>query len=157
MPENFDTSFCEKIAKICGRECIIAKEGEEIKSGTIYFAPSEKHLTFRNFEGKIKIVLDDSPPINFCKPAVDPMFKSLAKIYGKNTFAIILTGIGNDGLEGAKEIAEQGGTVISQDKETSVVWGMPAAVAKAGICNAILPLDKIADFIIEYSFGKVRR
>jgi two-component system chemotaxis response regulator CheB len=157
LPENFDTSFCEKITKISGRECIIAQEGDELKAGTIYFAPSEKHLTFRKYEGKVKIYIDDSPPVNFCKPAVDPMFKSLAKIYGKNTFAIILTGIGNDGLEGAKEIAEQGGTVISQDKETSVVWGMPAAVAKAGICNAILPIDKIADFIIEYSFGKVRR
>lgn len=157
LPENFDESFCEKISKISARECVIAKEGDILKPGTIYFAPSEKHLIFRKYEGNIKIVIDDSEPVNFCKPAVDPMFKSLAKIFGKSTFAIVLTGIGNDGLEGAKEIVEQGGTIIAQDKETSVVWGMPAAVAKAGVCNAILPLDKIADFIIEYSFGKVRR
>jgi two-component system chemotaxis response regulator CheB len=157
LPENFDTSFSEKISKISGKECIIAKEGEHLKNGVIYFAPAEKHLTFREYDGLKKIVIDDSEPVNFCKPAVDPMFNSLAKLCGKNTFAIILTGIGSDGLEGSKKIAEQGGTVICQDKETSIVWGMPAAVAKAGICNAILPLDKIADFIVEYSFGKVRR
>ncbi len=156
LPENFDVSFSSKIAEMSGRNCIIPINDTELEPGNIYFAPSGKHLRITRKDGKVVTELDDSPPINFCKPSVDPMFLSIAKVYKKNVLAIVLTGIGSDGLEGAKEIVAQQGTVIAQDKETSVVWGMPGAVSKAGLCSAILPLNEVAEFIKEYSFGKVR-
>ncbi len=156
IPEKFDESFAARIEQTSGRKIVIAKDKKLIESGVVYFAPSNKHLTVTSKGSSKYTTLDNSPPVNFCKPAVDPMFKSAAAAYGKNVMAIVLTGIGSDGLEGAKAIIAAGGVVIAQDKESSVVWGMPGAVAKAGICTEILPLDDIARFIKEYSFGKVR-
>lgn len=156
LPEKFDESFASKIAEASGRKCIVVTGGEVLHPGEIYFAPSKKHLKLVRKDGKIITELDDSPPINFCKPAVDPMFASVAKVFKKNVLALVLTGIGSDGLEGAKEIVKNEGTVIAQDKDSSVVWGMPAAVSKEGLCSAILPLDEIADFVKEFSFGKIR-
>jgi len=156
IPENFDESFTNKISDIGNRKCVTASDGQELEAGTIYFAPSEKHMLIKSVNDKKIIALDDSAPINFCKPSVDPMLKSVAKLYKNTAMALILTGIGSDGLEGAKDISSVGGAVIAQDKKTSVVWGMPSAVAKEGICNAILPLGEIAGFLKEYSFGKIR-
>lgn len=156
IPENFDKSFSNKIEMAAKRKCKMAEDGEILEAGIIYFAPSERHFTISKRAGKKYAVIDDSPPVNFCKPAVDPMFKSAAKAYGKNVLAIVFTGIGNDGLEGAKDIVSNGGAIIAQDRETSIVWGMPAAVAKAELCSAILPLNEIAAFVKEYSFGKIR-
>ncbi len=89
------------------------------------------------------IALDQGPEINFCRPAVDPMFETAAQIYRSSLLACILTGMGSDGANGGRAIASAGGAVIAQDEETSVVWGMPGAAAAAGICSAILPLDEI--------------
>jgi two-component system chemotaxis response regulator CheB len=89
------------------------------------------------------IVLDDGPPVNFCKPAVDPLFSSAIDVWQGSTLAVILTGMGSDGTRGGKEIVAAGGSVIAQDEATSVVWGMPGAAANAGICAAILPLNQI--------------
>ena len=93
--------------------------------------------------GGAQIALDQGPEVNFCRPAVDPMFESAAKIYRSGILAIILTGMGQDGSQGAKIISQAGGSIIAQDEETSVVWGMPRAAANAGVCSAILPLPQI--------------
>ena len=94
-------------------------------------------------DGGTVLHIYDGPAINYCKPAVDPLFESVEKIYGPAVLALVLTGMGHDGAKGAKMIADAGGSVIAQDEATSVVWGMPGAAAEAGACAAILPLDVI--------------
>jgi two-component system chemotaxis response regulator CheB len=89
------------------------------------------------------IALGDDPPVNFCRPSIDLLMKSAAQVFGAASLALILTGMGSDGSNGAAEIAAAGGSVIAQDEETSVVWGMPRAVALAGLCSAVLPLRQI--------------
>jgi two-component system chemotaxis response regulator CheB len=90
------------------------------------------------------VALGDGPPVNFCKPAVDPLFSSAARVWGPSILAVILTGMGSDGAHGAGDIVAAGGSVIAQDEASSVVWGMPGAAAHAGVCSAIMPLDQIA-------------
>ena len=90
--------------------------------------------------GQATIALDDGPPVNFCKPAVDPLFSSAAQTFGSAVLAVVLTGMGSDGTHGARAIAAAGGSVIAQDEATSVVWGMPGSAAQAGVCSAVLPL-----------------
>jgi two-component system chemotaxis response regulator CheB len=95
-------------------------------------------------EGNAVIVIDDGPLVNFCKPAVDPLFSSAATVWGAKAMALVLTGMGADGLAGAKDIVAAGGAVIAQDEASSVVWGMPGQVAMAGLCSAVLPVNEIA-------------
>ena len=99
------------------------------------------------------IVLDDGPLINFCKPAVDPLFSSAAEVWGGKCLAVVLTGMGCDGTRGANSIVSAGGAVIAQDEATSVVWGMPGSVAQAGLCASVLPLDQIAPKVIRLFSG----
>ncbi len=157
LPENFDSIFAKKLSDVSGLKSKVAEENDIVEPGTIYVAPGNFHMAVtKSIGGEIRISIIDSPSINFCKPSVDVLFSSAAKIWKANLFAVILTGIGNDGLEGATEIANNGGGVIAQNEETSIVWGMPGAVVKAGICNDILSIDKIAEFLKSYSFGKIR-
>jgi two-component system chemotaxis response regulator CheB len=102
-----------------------------------------------------RIVLHDGAAMNFCKPAVDPLFSSAAAVWGAGALAVVLTGMGSDGLQGARDIAAAGGNVIAQDEATSVVWGMPGSVARAGVCTAILPIDAIAAQIDQLYLGEV--
>jgi two-component system chemotaxis response regulator CheB len=97
--------------------------------------------------------INKNPPENFCRPAVDPMLRSIAKVYGGKVLFVMLTGMGQDGLKGARELTDAGGTVIAQDEATSVVWGMPGAVATAGLCSAVLPLSDIAPCIRKFISG----
>jgi two-component system chemotaxis response regulator CheB len=99
------------------------------------------------------IALDDGPPVNFCKPAVDPLFTSAIDIWQGGVLAVILTGMGSDGMRGGKQIVAAGGSVIAQDEASSVVWGMPGAAAQAGICAAVLPLQQIAPKLVRLFAG----
>jgi two-component system chemotaxis response regulator CheB len=103
--------------------------------------------------GTASIALDDGALINFCKPAVDPLFSSAADVWGPRNLAVVLTGMGSDGSRGAADIVAAGGTVIAQDEATSVVWGMPGTVAHAGLCSAVLPLEQIAPQIVRMFGG----
>lgn len=94
------------------------------------------------------MALNQNPPENFCRPSVDPMLRSVANLYGARALVTILTGMGADGLEGSKVIVEKGGTVIAQDEQSSVVWGMPGAVATAGICSMVKPVNELADYVV---------
>ncbi|MBV9346691.1 MAG: chemotaxis response regulator protein-glutamate methylesterase [Pseudolabrys sp.] len=143
MPPTFTTIMAEQIARVSGRPAHEARDGEEINSGTIYLAPGGKHMRAKRREGTAVIELEDGPLINFCKPAVDPMFASAAEVWGNWVCAVVLTGMGSDGLRGAQAITAAGGSVIAQDETSSVVWGMPGAVAQAGLCSAILPINEI--------------
>jgi two-component system chemotaxis response regulator CheB len=100
-----------------------------------------------------EIAIDDGPLINFCKPAVDPLFSSAAATWGGACLALVLTGMGSDGVRGAAEIVAAGGGVVAQDEASSVVWGMPGSVANAGLCSAILPLDQIAPRVVRLFSG----
>ena len=143
MPPTFTTILAEHVAKSCGRACKEAEDGEIIMPGRIYVAPGARHLVLEEVDGAVCAKLDDSPPINFCKPSVDPMFRSAADIFGSSALGIVLTGMGHDGCEGARAIADAGGNVFAQDRESSVIWGMPGAAVAAGVCCAVLPLPQI--------------
>jgi two-component system chemotaxis response regulator CheB len=97
--------------------------------------------------GNRVIKLNQNPPENFCRPAADPMLRSLVEVYGSRLFVAVLTGMGSDGFKGCQVVVEKGGAVISQDEATSVVWGMPAAVAEGGLCHAVLPIDQLGPYI----------
>ena len=103
--------------------------------------------------GQPVITLDDGPPVNFCKPAVDPLFQSATEIWGNAILAVILTGMGHDGTRGAASIVTQGGSLIAQDEATSVVWGMPGPAANAGVCSAVLPIDQIGPKLVRLFQG----
>ncbi len=145
MPPTFTAILAEHLERLAGHPAGEAQDGEEINAGRIYIAPGGRHMKVaRRDKGTAVIALDDGPMVNFCKPAVNPLFASAAEVWGPKVMALVLTGMGRDGLHGAQAIVAAGGYVMAQDEETSVVWGMPGQVAHAGICSAILPLNEIA-------------
>ena len=144
MPPTFTAILAEHLARIAKCPVREAQEGEEINAGTIYLAPGGKHMKVTRRDGIAVIAIDDGPLVNFCKPAVDPLFASAAAVWGPKVLALVLTGMGSDGLRGAQAIVAAGGNVMAQDEATSVVWGMPGQVAHAGLCSAVLPLNEIA-------------
>lgn len=153
MPRTFTNLLAEQISARAGLVATEARDGMPLQAGCVYLAPGGHHLLFQRQGNQILCQLGGGPPENFCKPAVDPMLRSLVNILGRNVLAVILTGMGHDGLAGCRLLAKSGGLVIAQDEATSVVWGMPGAVAAAGICHAILPLDQIAASIVSLAGG----
>lgn len=148
MPENFTKILAQNIEQVVQKKCAEAIDGETVKDNQIYIAPGNYHLTIRReASGKIVTRLDQNPLVNFCRPAVDPMLESLSDIYEDKLMTIILTGMGQDGRKGCQKSSKNGGSIIAQDEQTSIVWGMPGSVAKEGICDAILPLEEISPFI----------
>jgi two-component system, chemotaxis family, protein-glutamate methylesterase/glutaminase len=154
MPPTFTTIMAEHLASLTSRPVREALEGEEVNAGTIYIAPGGKHMKVVRRNGIAVIALDDGPLVNFCKPAVDPLFASAAEVWGGKALGLVLTGMGSDGLRGAQSIAAAGGAVMAQDEASSVVWGMPGSVANAGICSAVLPLTEIAPRLIRLFAGE---
>jgi two-component system chemotaxis response regulator CheB len=144
MPPTFTAILAEHLERVAKRPVHEAKDGETIQSGSVYLAPGGKHMSVARRDGTAVIAIDDGPLVNFCKPAVDPLFSSAATVWGPKVLALVLTGMGHDGLEGAKEVVAAGGAVLAQDEASSVVWGMPGQVAMAGICSAVLPINEIA-------------
>jgi len=140
MPPTFTTVLAEHLTRVSGRPVHEAEHEEAIAAGGIYVAPGGRHMrVVRGAAGPV-VALGNDPPINFCRPSIDPLLTSAAQVWGARSLALILTGMGSDGANGAAAIAAAGGSVIAQDEETSVVWGMPRAVALAGLCSAVLPL-----------------
>jgi two-component system chemotaxis response regulator CheB len=119
-------------------------EGEELKPGTAWIAPGDYHMVLEKTAGGARIALNQQQPENSCRPTVDRLFRSALQIYGAATLGVILTGMGQDGLKGCEQIAAAGGQILAQDEASSVVWGMPGFVARAGLAEKILPLDQIA-------------
>ena len=152
MPPTFTTVLAEHLARISGRTVREAEHGEAVVAGSVYVAPGGRHMRVARGRSGISIVLSDDPPINFCKPAVDPLLASASASWGAGTLAVILTGMGADGADGAQKVVAAGGSVIAQDEATSAVWGMPRAVAQAGLCSAVLPLPEIG-LVVERLFS----
>lgn len=147
MPATFTTILAEHITRQCGVQCAEAKEGEVIVGGRAYVAPGDFHMLVVQKNGQNCLTLTKDPPENFCRPAVDPMLRSIVRAYGKRVLVTILTGMGHDGQRGSETVVQAGGAVLGQDEPSSVVWGMPGAVANAGLCSAVLPLKEIGPYI----------
>ncbi len=144
MPPTFTTILAEHLTRVSDRRVQEAVDGEIVKAGRVYIAPGGLHMRVARHGANVVIALDNGPQVNFCKPAVDPMFMSAIDVWQNDILAVILTGMGSDGMRGGKDIVAAGGNVIAQDEATSVVWGMPGSAAQAGICAAVLPLNQIA-------------
>jgi two-component system, chemotaxis family, protein-glutamate methylesterase/glutaminase len=153
MPPTFTTILAEHLARSSHRPAHEGVHGEIVKAGQIYLAPGGCHMRVVRQGANIAIALDDGPAVNFCKPAVDPLFTSAIDVWQGGILAVVLTGMGSDGMRGGREIVAAGGNVIAQDEATSVVWGMPGAAAQAGICSAILPLNQIAPKLVRLFSG----
>ena len=144
MPATFTAILAERLGKIAGVPSREGIDGEPVQPGHIYVAPGGLHMALQSKGTDVSLRVYDGEMINFCKPAVDPLFDSVSKIYSRSALAVVLTGMGADGANGSVTIANAGGTVMAQDEATSVVWGMPGAAAQAGACAAVLPLDLLA-------------
>lgn len=147
MPELFTQMLAERLARSCTLPVSEAGEGEAVVPGHIFIARGNWHMEIAGSTrsgNPAKVHLTQTPPLNHCRPAVDVLFRSAATIYRSGVLAAVLTGMGTDGLAGARAIRERGGTVLAQDAATSVVWGMPGAVVQAGLAQRILPLQLIA-------------
>jgi two-component system chemotaxis response regulator CheB len=153
MPATFTTILAEHLNRLVAGRCAEGVDGEVVRNDRIYIAPGDNHLVLAQEEGRKVIRLNQDPPENFCRPAVDPMFRSVAALYGSRVLAVVLTGMGSDGLRGGREIIESGGVMIAQDEASSVVWGMPGAVATDGLCSAVLPLPEIGPAIMRKAAG----
>ena len=154
MPRTFTPILAEHIRKLGGLPCAEARDGEALQAGNIYLAPGDRHLLVERVPARLGAIgpattglqarLTEDPQENFCRPSVDPMLRSAAAACDGRVLVAMLTGMGHDGLAGTRRVIEAGGTAIAQDEATSVVWGMPGAVAQAGLCHAVLPLTEIA-------------
>ncbi|WP_417491075.1 protein-glutamate methylesterase/protein-glutamine glutaminase [Maricaulis sp.] len=153
MPALFTKILAEHLSKASNLPCKEAEHGERLLAGHVYVAPGDFHFTVRRDAAGYYAALDQSPPINFCRPAVDPLFHSVAEATGGKALGVILTGMGHDGREGVRALRAAGGTIIAQDEATSIVWGMPGAVAEAGLADQILPLSEIGSDIVRRAKG----
>ncbi len=147
MPATFTSILADHITRSTGWECVEATDGMPVQAGRVHLAPGDFHMLAERSGAGVVLRLTKGPPENFCRPAVDPMLRSVIEAWGGQALTVILTGMGHDGQKGAEALVNAGGTVIAQDEASSVVWGMPGAVARAGICTAVLPLDQIAPWI----------
>lgn len=149
MPPTFTALLAEQIERVGGRPCAEARDGEPVLAGRSYVAPGGWHMTVGRSGATPVIRLNQEPPEHYCRPAVDPMLRSAAAIYGNRLLAVILTGMGADGAEGCRAVAQANGRFIVQDEATSAVWGMPGAAARTGLAEAILPSSQISAWIRE--------
>jgi two-component system chemotaxis response regulator CheB len=154
MPPTFTTILAEHLTRAANCTAREAEHGEAVVPGRIYLAPGGRHMTVVKHDRRPTIALDEGPLINFCRPAVDPMFASAAQVWGMGVLALVLTGMGTDGTNGARDVVGAGGSVIAQDEATSVVWGMPGSAANAGVCSAVLPLEELGPKIVRLFRGE---
>jgi two-component system chemotaxis response regulator CheB len=149
MPPGFTRLLAGHLAAIGPTPCVEAEDGMPVLPGTAYVAPGDRHLRVRREGAALRAALSQEPPVNYCRPAVDPLFVSAQEALPGSVLAAVLTGMGQDGLAGARAVVAGGGQVVAQDETTSVVWGMPGAVVRAGIGAVVLPLPEIGPRLAE--------
>jgi len=157
MPPVFTDLLAQRLDQASQIRVHEARDGVVIERGHAYIAPGGKHLAVLSENGSVRARLNEEPPENSCRPAVDVLFRSAAQVYGGGTLGVVLTGMGQDGLRGARWIHEAGGKLIAQDQGSSVVWGMPGALAEAGLADHIAPLGEISDAVMALASPKGRR
>jgi two-component system chemotaxis response regulator CheB len=149
MPPIFTRCLADRLSQRCELQVVESEGGEQLRPGTVYIAPGNRHLELvRDLEG-VRTLLTDGPPENSCRPAADVLFRSVVKTYGASALCVVLTGMGQDGARGAREIHEVGGRVIVQSGPTCVIWGMPKAVEEAGLADEVVPLPDMAQAILQ--------
>ena len=148
MPARFTRFLAERLSLVCALPVREATGGELMLPGTVWIAPGDHHLVVTRSVGQEQLQLLQSPPENSCRPSVDVLFRSLANLFGPRVLAIVMTGMGQDGLRGAREICASGGRVWAQDADTSTVWGMPGFIAQHGLAERVLPLSLIGPEIV---------
>lgn len=144
MPPVFTRFLAERLASTSRLAVREGEEGGVVEPGVVWVAPGSSHMVLAREGEALRLRLTQDPPENSCRPAVDPLFRSAAALVGSRTLALVLTGMGQDGLRGAEEIRKAGGVVLAQDEASSVVWGMPGAVVGAGLADGVLPLEQLA-------------
>lgn len=144
MPATFTAILAEHLDKALPMTVLEAKDGMPVSSRHVYIAPGDFHMTVKGPLGLPTIKLDQGPQVNWCRPAVDPLFQSAAALYGNHALAVVLTGMGHDGRDGASALVAANASVLVQDEASSVVWGMPGAVAEAGLAEIIKPIDGLS-------------
>lgn len=157
MPPLFTPMLAKHLERDGGRPCAEAQDGQPIERGHTYIAPGGFHVAVEKRNDRMIMTLNQNPPEHFCRPSVNPLFRSVADWYGKSAVAVMLTGMGDDGIEGTRTIHERGGYVIAQDEATSVVWGMPGAVVRENLAHEVLPLSSIARSIQRVCTPEVSR
>ena len=150
MPPVFTRQFAQRLDRLSSLRVVEAADGSPLLPGTVHLAPGDHHLVIRGGARGPHTGLTQGPPENFCRPAVDPLFRSAVTAFDGAVLALVLTGMGSDGRNGAAEIRAAGGTVIVQDQASSVVWGMPGAISQAGLADEVLPLDRIPEAITRH-------
>jgi two-component system chemotaxis response regulator CheB len=148
MPPLFTRLLAERLSSVCRLPAAEAAQGDPVEAGKILIAPGDFHMKVASGAGGVRVCLDQSPPQNSCRPAVDALFSSIGEVYGGAVIAVILTGMGQDGLRGAQILKAHGASVLAQDEASSVVWGMPGAVVNAGVADRVLPLDQVVPEIL---------
>jgi two-component system chemotaxis response regulator CheB len=148
MPPMFTKLLAERLSAQSAVPVQEGASGTLMKPGHAYIAPGDYHMIVVKDGAQGRLLVHQDPPENSCRPAVDVLFRSVARTYGPNALAVILTGMGQDGLRGCEAVHEAGGQVLAQDQESSVVWGMPGFVVKAGLADEVLPLTQIAPEIL---------
>ncbi len=144
MPATFTRLLAEHLDRLGAMPCAEARHGEALLPGRLYLAPGERHLLIERDGATLRATLADTPAENFCRPAVDPMLRSAAAACAGRVLVVMLTGMWQDGLLGTRAVVAAGGAALAQDEASSVVWGMPGAIAQAGLCRAVLPLGDLA-------------
>lgn len=153
MPPDFTARLAERLAERSRLRVREAGTDQPVDAAQAWVAPGDHHLVVRRDGGMVRLLLTRDAPVNSCRPAVDVLFRAAAEVYGAGVLAVVLTGMGEDGLRGCERIRAAGGQVIVQDESSSVIWSMPGAVARAGLAEAVLPLGQIAPEILR----RVRR
>jgi len=149
MPPMFTKLLAERLTAQSSIKIHEGTSGAILQPGHAWIAPGDYHMIVIREGTQRKLLLHQDPPENSCRPAVDPLFRSVAQVYGANALAVVLTGMGQDGLRGCQVLRETGAQILAQDEATSVVWGMPGAVARAGLADRVLPLSMIASEILQ--------
>jgi two-component system chemotaxis response regulator CheB len=149
MPELFTKLLAERLDAMAKVQVCEAEAGQFVKQGVVYIAPGGHHMETVRSADRVQLRLHDGPPENSCRPAADVLFRSVAQCYGGGVLAVVLTGMGQDGLRGCEVLREAGAQVITQDEASSIVWGMPRAVTEAGLAEMVLPLEAIAAEIVK--------
>jgi two-component system chemotaxis response regulator CheB len=149
MPVGYTDAYARRLGESSALSVVEARDGDEVRPGVVLFAPSGRHLTFARLGDKVLARLDVRPLDTPHRPSVDVLFQSAAEVFGEGVLAVVMTGMGADGREGAAWVKARGGTVLTEAEETCVVYGMPRSVAEAGLSDAAVPLERLAAAIVE--------
>ncbi len=151
MPPLFTRFLAERLNANCALRVEEAAQDRLVEAGCILIAPGDFHMRLVSNQGRVCVHLDQSAQQNFCRPAADALFRSASEVYGGAVMAVVLTGMGEDGLRGVEILRASGATIVAQDEKSSVVWGMPGAVVNAGFADVVLPLNEVVPHLLRVS------